>query len=207
MNKNGLKKLKEKIRPTKKILYWSIARKKTVIYCQIWQMISNKSIWTSALIHSSIWIVNQLIWFVIFDMSQSIFITYRTKCWKMYFKIEKLIGGNLLSKPRSANSRQLRSVFTSIFKFDGAPFRDKIDAGNWKQKKWINWEGNRIKGKQLRLRSLFSYLRFPLAPSSRPFQTKTVGALRRNLSEQLQRHLQECPALQCPHLVLLENWK
>lgn len=135
MNKSGLKRLKKKIRPTKKILYWSIARKKTVIYCQIWQMISNKSIWTSALIHSSIWIVNQLIWFVIFDMSQSIFITYRTKCWKMYFKIEKLIGGNLLSKPRSANSRQLRSVFTSIFKFDGAPFRDRIDAGNRKQKK------------------------------------------------------------------------
>lgn len=135
MNENGLKKLKKKIRPTKKISYWSIARKKTVIYCQIWQMISNKSNWTSALIHSSIWIVNQLIWFVIFDMSQSIFITYRTKCWKMYFKIEKLIGGNLLSKPRSANSRQLRSVFTSIFKFDGAPFRDRIDAGNRKQKK------------------------------------------------------------------------
>lgn len=54
--------------------------------------------------------------------------TYRTKCWKMYFKIEKLIGGSLFSKPRSANKRQLRSVFTSIFRFDGAPFRDRIDA-------------------------------------------------------------------------------
>lgn len=55
---------------------------------------------------------------------------YRTKCWKMYFKIEKLIGGSLLSSPLNANKRQLRSVFTSIFRFDGAPFRDKIDAEN-----------------------------------------------------------------------------
>lgn len=60
--------------------------------------------------------------------------TYRTKCWKMNFKMEKLIGGNLFNKPRNANRRQLRSVFTSIFKFDGAPFRDKTDADDWPQK-------------------------------------------------------------------------
>lgn len=58
------------------------------------------------------------------------FYTYRTKCWKMNFKIEKLIGGSLFNKPRNARRRQLRSVLTSKFKFDGAPFRDKTDAEN-----------------------------------------------------------------------------
>lgn len=48
----------------------------------------------------------------------------------MNFKIEKLIGGNLFNKPRNAKRRQLRSVLTSKFKFDGAPFRDKTDAEN-----------------------------------------------------------------------------
>lgn len=57
--------------------------------------------------------------------------TYRTKCWKMNFKIEKLIGGSLFNKPRNANRRQLRSVLTSKFKFDGAPFRDKTDTKNY----------------------------------------------------------------------------
>lgn len=42
--------------------------------------------------------------------------------------MEKLIGGSLFNKPRNAKSRQLRSVLTSKFKFDGAPFRDKTDA-------------------------------------------------------------------------------
>jgi hypothetical protein len=41
--------------------------------------------------------------------------TYCTKCSKMNFKILKFAGGSLLRSPRSAKSRQLRSVFTSIF--------------------------------------------------------------------------------------------
>lgn len=48
----------------------------------------------------------------------------------MNFKIEKFIGGSLFNKPRNAKRRQLRSVLTSKFKFDGAPFRDKTDAEN-----------------------------------------------------------------------------
>lgn len=47
---------------------------------------------------------------------------YRTKCWNIYLSIEKLTCGNLFNKPLSANNRQLRSVFTSIFNVvDGKP--------------------------------------------------------------------------------------
>lgn len=40
--------------------------------------------------------------------------THLTKWWKMYFKMVKLIGGIWFSNPLNANSRQLRSVFTSM---------------------------------------------------------------------------------------------
>lgn len=52
----------------------------------------------------------------------------------MYFKTLKLIGGNLFNRPRSASNRQLRSVFTSIFRLDGAP-RDRTDARPKQQQK------------------------------------------------------------------------
>lgn len=130
--------------------------------------------------------------------------TYRTKCWKIYFKIEKLIGGSLFNRPRSANKRQLRSVFTSIFRFDGAPFRDRIDAEtgpmNLAEFLIFNWF----------LYEKFHYiyimiianLLFLLAPSLHPFQIEVVNALRRNLLMQWPLHLQEYQELQCQHLVL-----
>lgn len=49
-------------------------------------------------------------------------ITHLTKWWKMYFKIVKFIGGILFKSPRSANRRQLLSVFTSMLSvFDPEP--------------------------------------------------------------------------------------
>lgn len=42
-------------------------------------------------------------------------LSYRTKCWKMNFRTAKLAGGSLLKRLRNDISRQLLSVFTSMF--------------------------------------------------------------------------------------------
>lgn len=55
-------------------------------------------------------------------------VSYRTKCWKMYLSIWKLTGANLFSSPRNANKRLLRSVFTSIFNWLDGAARDTMDA-------------------------------------------------------------------------------
>lgn len=69
--------------------------------------------------------------------------TYRTKCLKMYFKTLKLIGGNLFNRPRRASKRQLRSVFTSIFRLDDAPLRDRTDASRKKNGADEDWKGTK----------------------------------------------------------------
>lgn len=70
--------------------------------------------------------------------------TYRTKCWKIYFKTLKLIGGNLFNRLRRASKRQLRSVLTSILRLDGGPPRDNTDAATSKRKDKTNWKVNQI---------------------------------------------------------------
>lgn len=127
----------------------------------------------------------------------------------MNFKMLKLTCGNLFKRPLNANKRQLRSVLTSIFIFDGAPDLDRIDAVlDEKRKMFENvkveaWLVCLIRNCScVEIGPHRTYLQFLRALSSRLSRTPAVKSSKRNLSMRLQPHSPVYRALQYQHLDL-----